>query len=225
MKTLILFLSLLCFCSPACAEELSAAVEKMQTAYAQMKGFRADFDQQLTQSGSGVSEQRKGSISFQKPLLLRWETASPHPELLVVTEKEIWNYLADEELAYRFSRKLVEDSRSLILVITGQSPISKDFDIEAAPEKDAGGLLHLILYPKEPSMELTEAQLWLDPTTGFIRKVLAMDFYGNTNTVELKEMKTDPAFAAEEFHFSPPEGTEVEDHTEAEHPAQKALQN
>ncbi|MBQ4615782.1 MAG: outer membrane lipoprotein chaperone LolA [Mailhella sp.] len=212
--------------SPAhAAEDVAAVAAKVQSAYADMKSFRSDFTQELLQRDSGTLQKRSGTLTFKLPLLVRWETAAPHEELLMVTDKEIWNYLPDEELAYRYSRALAEDSRSLIQVITGQSALTRDFDVEPAEEKAADGLIHLLLFPKEPTMEMTEAQIWIDPVTSLIRKAMVMDFYGNTNTVELKNLKKNASVPASVFTFTPPKGTDVEDHTEGSHPMERALKN
>ena len=224
----ILFCSLFALCllaGSALAADISATVEKMQAAYASMQSFRAEFSQQLLQRESGVVENRKGVLLFQKPLRVRWETAAPHAELLMVTDKEIWNYLPDEELAYRYSRELAEDSRSLIQVVTGQSALSRDFDVESAQAPEDGKLIHLLLYPKDPTTELTEAQLWLDPETFLIRRAMVMDFYGNTNTIELGNLKKNASVSDKDFSFTPPRGTEVEDHVEAPHPVERPLLN
>lgn len=219
------FLAIGLFTPGASAADTAATVNRMQTAYAGMQSFRAEFTQRLLQRESGVTEERHGVILFQKPLHVRWETAAPHAELLMVTDREIWNYLPDEELAYRYSRALAEDSRSLIQVITGQSALSRDFDVESSQSAEDGNLIHLLLYPKDPTTELTEAQIWLDPSTSLIRRVMVMDFYGNTNTIELKNLKPDVAVSAGDFQFTPPAGTEVEDHVEAKHPVEKKLMN
>lgn len=224
----ILFCALLAlglFAQESSAADVSAAVNKMQTAYAGMQSFRANFTQQLLQRESGVVEKRNGVLLFKKPLFVRWETAAPHAELLMVTDKEIWNYLPDEELAYRYSRALAEDSRSLIQVITGQSALSRDFDVESAQDPSDGDLIHLLLYPKEPTTELTEAQLWLDPSTFLIRRAMVMDFYGNTNTIELQNLTPNASTSEQDFQFTPPRGTEVEDHVEAQHPVSRPLLN
>ena len=181
------------------AEDVAAVAAKVQAAYADMKSFRSGFTQELLQRGSGTVQKRTGTISFQRPLLVRWETNAPHAELLMVTDKEIWNYLPDEELAYRYSRALAEDSRSLIQVITGQSALTRDFDVEPADGSSEGGLIHLMLYPKDPTMDMTEAQLWIDPATSLIRRAMVMDFYGNTNTVELKDLEKNASIPASEF--------------------------
>lgn len=205
--------------------DIAAVVAKVQTAYADMKSFRSDFSQTLLQRDSGVEQKRSGTLVFQKPLRVRWETAAPHPELLMVTDREIWNYLPDEELAYRYSRQMAEDSRSLIQVITGQSALDRDFDVEAVQNKADGELIHLMLFPKEPTPALTEAQIWIDPATSLIRRAMVMDFYGNTNTVELKDLEKNAAVTASDFTFTPPKGTDVEDHVEAAHPVERALKN
>ena len=217
-----------CFVQAGNADDVTAVAAKVQAAYADMQSFRAAFTQELLQRDSGVVQKRSGTIAFQRPLLVRWETAAPNAELLMVTSREIWNYLPDEELAYRYSRALAEDSRSLIQVITGQSALTRDFDVEPAQEPqnlEAGSLIHLLLYPKEPTTELTEAQLWIDPSTSLIRRAMVMDFYGNTNPVELKNLEKNASIPASEFSFTPPKGTDVEDHVEGAHPVQRALKN
>lgn len=224
----VLFCLLFTFClftGKAFAADISDATEKMQAVYASMQSFRAEFSQQLLQRESGVVEKRSGVILFQKPLRVRWETVSPHAELLMVTDREIWNYLPDEELAYRYSRELAEDSRSIIQVITGQSALSRDFDVESAQEPEDGTLIHLLLYPKDPTTELTEAQIWLDSGTFLIRRAMIMDFYGNTNTIELSSMQKNASVSGNDFLFTPPKGTEVEDHVEPPHPAERRLAN
>jgi len=206
-------------------QDVTAVAAKVQAAYADMQSFSADFKQELFQRDSGITQKRSGTILFQRPLRVRWETAAPHAELLMVTDKEIWNYLPDEELAYRYSRQLAEDSRSLIQVITGQSALTRDFDVESAQETVDGDLIHLLLFPKEPTTELTEAQLWIDPVTSLIHRAMVMDFYGNTNTVELRDLRKNTSIPASRFTFTPPAGTDVEDHVEAAHPAERALKN
>lgn len=210
---------------PCAGADIPSVINKMQNAYAGMSSFRSEFTQFLLQRESNVTEKRTGVLLFQKPLRVRWETDSPHKELLLVTDKEIWNFLPDEELAYRYSRDLAEDSRSLIQVVTGQSSLDKDFDVEPAQSTDKENLIHLMLYPKEPTIELTEAQIWLDPGTFLIRRAMVMDFYGNTNTIDLQGLKPNASVTEKDFQFSPPKGIDIEDHTEARHPVSKSLLN
>lgn len=212
------------FAAPSDQASVKNAVAKMQSAYKSLNDFRAGFTQDLTHQESGTTETRTGVLLFKKPLLARWESAAPHEELLLVGEQDIWNWLPDEELAYRYNLDIAKDSRSLIAVITGQSPLDRDFDVElmnetpagedAAKERAAGTLdaVHLLLYPREPTPQMVEVQLWIDAKSGFIRRAQVMDFYGNTNRITFTDFRPDEKLSAREFTFTPPEGTEVEDH-------------
>ena len=199
-------LLLLTLALPAQAARLEADLQKN---YEQIKGFKAAFTQRLTHRESGSVEERKGTLLFQKPLLVRWETAKPHAEILIITPKEIWDYLPDEELAYRYSPQLVQDSRSLIQVITGQARLDQDFTVKAEGEEN--GLQKLRLYPKEPTPELVEALIWVDAKAQLIRKAVITDFYANTNEVTFTELTPNVTHPATVFTFTPPKGVEVED--------------
>lgn len=198
--------ALLWLAPAANAANLAAVIQQR---YETLKSFSADFEQTLTHKESGSVERRQGSLLFQKPLLIRWQTAKPHEETLVVTAKEIWDYLPDEEVAYRYPPSLVRDSRSIIQVITGQATLTKDFDVK--PEGSEQGLAKLRLYPKEPAPQMVEAVIWVEPDNGYIRRASIVDFYGNTNEVRFTSFKPDVRLKASDFSFTPPKGIEVED--------------
>ena len=193
----------------ACADDAVRYADLIRTRYEALKSFAADFEQTLTHKESGSVEKRKGRLLFQKPLLIRWQTEKPHEETLVVTGKEIWDYLPDEDIAYRYPPNLVQDSRSIIQVLTGQSAMNRDFDVKVAERE--GGLVRLLLYPHEPTPQMVEAAIWVEPETGYIRRANIVDFYGNANDVRFTSFKPDARIAPAEFRFTPPGGVEVED--------------
>ena len=192
--------------SAAQAGDIAATI---QTRYEKLRTFSATFEQTLTHKESGSVEKRQGNLLFQKPLLIRWQTDKPHEETLVVTHKEIWDYLADEEIAYRYPLELVRDSRTIIQVITGQAALTKDFDVKEAGQEN--GLAKLHLYPKEPAPQMVEALLWVEPSTGYIRRASIIDFYGNSNDVRFTQFKPDTSLKESDFTFTAPKGVEVED--------------
>lgn len=192
--------------SAAQAADIAATI---QARYEKLRTFSATFEQTLTHKESGSVEKRQGSLLFQKPLLIRWQTDKPHEETLVVTHKEIWDYLADEEIAYRYPLELVRDSRTIIQVITGQAALTKDFDVKEAGQEN--GLAKLHLYPKEPAPQMVEALLWVEPSTGYIRRASIIDFYGNSNDVRFTQFKPDTSLKESDFTFTAPKGVEVED--------------
>ena len=209
IKSLVLgAVSLLALASWAQAADL---VGDLKQRYDTLQYFSAEFEQKLTHKESGAVETRYGTLHFKKPLLIRWETKKPIKETLVVTGKEIWDYIPEEEVAYRYPHDLVQDSRSIIQVLTGQAALSKDFDIKE--EGSENGMRKIRLYPKDPTPQMVEALIWVDAQT-FIRRVDLVDFYGNHNDVNFTKFIPDVMLGSGTFQFTPPKGVDVEDRTD-----------
>jgi outer membrane lipoprotein carrier protein len=188
---------------------LSGIVKEVQRVYGAMDAFQADFTQKLSHRESGSFEMRNGTLLFKKPLFVCWETSKPHAELLVINSREIWNYLPDEKLAYRYAPELAQDSRTLIRVVTGQARLDQDFFVEENGKED--GLLRLRLYPLEPTQQMVEAAIWVDPAAHLIKKAIVIDFFGNSNEVTFTSLKTKVKLEEKSFDFTPPKGAAVED--------------
>ncbi|MDR3320020.1 MAG: outer membrane lipoprotein carrier protein LolA [Desulfovibrio sp.] len=203
-------------CMTVMAKNVDTAetITHLQRQYTELEGFAADFEQTLKHKESGTVEKRKGTLLFQKPFLVRWTTGKPHHETLVITDREIWDYLPDEELAYRYPLSMVQDSRNIIQVITGQAALTQDFDVMADGEEE--NFIRLKLYPREPGPQIVEALIWTDKAGGYIRRAEITDFYGNKNEVRFTSFNSQKSFKANDFSFTPPKGIEVEDHTKKE---------
>lgn len=197
--------------------------ERLQESYAAIGGMKAAFTQLLVHKESGAKEKRSGTLHFKKPLLVRWETKKPAPELLLVGKDCIWNVFPDEELAYKYALDMAQDSRSLVRVITGQARLDQDFDIE--DEGRDGKLLKVRIYPKEPAQSLVEALLWIHADTLLITRIRVYDFYGNENEITFTGHDTQTAVKDSLFTYNPPKGFEVEDRTKSgDSPAKPLLQ-
>lgn len=208
---LVLCAAALLLLAPAAhaAGPADALASTMQKRYGAMRSFSAAFTQVLTHGESGAEERRTGTILFAKPFRLRWETGAPSPEVLVINEREVWDYVPDEATAYRYAPEVAADSASVVQVVTGQSRLDKDFSVERQP--DENGLAVLQLYPREPSAQMVEATLWADKTSGLIRRVRILDFYGNSNDMSFTRLTPDAPAPESAFRFTPPGGVTVED--------------
>ena len=209
MKIVLICLTLLLGAGQICQAANNALIAKIQKAYGEINSFEAEFEQTLKHRESGSTEKRKGRLAFQKPLLVRWQTAKPHEETLVINREEIWDYLPEEEVAYRYSPAVAQDSRSIIQVITGQAKLDKDFDVKAGGNEN--GLAKLILYPREPGPQMVEAVIWVDPGSGAIQRASVTDFYGNKNDIAFSSFRPGVKLAEGQFRFKPPKGVEIED--------------
>ncbi len=183
--------------------------DALQKKYQQINTMKAEFSQSLSHRESGSVEKRQGTLFFEKPLKVRWETKAPHAEMLLITDKEIWNYLPDEEVAYKYKPELMQDMRTLIEVITGQAKLDEDFEVK--PLGKQKGLTVLHLFPYEPTPEMVEAVVGIDEKTMLIKKASIVDFYGNINTMEFGVIELNIKLDSGTFSFTPPKDIDVED--------------
>ncbi len=204
MKKYILAMALILLSTSAMAATLE---EKIQSKYQEVNTLGTTFEQSLVHKESGSTQKRSGTLLFSKPFLVRWETQSPHAELLLIGSDMVWNFLPEEEVAYTYSPDIVEGSRPLVQVITGQAQLSKDFAVKN--EGKDNGYTKLILYPHEPTPDMVEAVIWVDDAM-LIRKASIIDFYGNSNTLTFTKVEVNPALPKEAFTFTPPKGVDVE---------------
>lgn len=187
---------------------------KIQKFYDGLNGFSANFSQTLEHRESGSKEARNGKLFFKKPLLINWKTQKPNEESIIVNSREIWNYLPDEEVAYRYSPDMLDHSHGIIQVLTGAASLEKEFDMKEAGRE--GRLAKFMLYPYEPTPQLVEAAIWVDEGTGQITRARLIDFYGNANDVALSAFKPEKDLSNSLFSFKPPAGIDIEDRREGE---------
>lgn len=209
MLAVIALCGLLIFASYAQAADAVAA--SVQKRYAGVVSMRADFTQVLTHQESGSVEDRTGVLYFAEPLKVRWETKSPIPELLLITPEAVWNAFLDEDMAYKYTPDMTEESGSIVRVITGKSNLEKDFIIENKGTKN--GIATLLLFPRNPSQSMTEAELSVEVATGNIKHVTIVDFFNNRNAITFTSQELNPGLDAALFTFTPPKGMKVEDRT------------
>ena len=188
---------------------VNTVVREVQRVYGALDAFQASFTQKLTHRESDSFEMRNGTLQFKKPLFVRWETASPNAELLLINSKGIWNYLPDEKIVYRYAPELDQDSHTLIRVLTGQARLDRDFSVEEDGTEE--GLLRLHLYPLNPTQQMVEAGIWVDPAAYLIKRAVIIDFFGNSNEVIFTTLNTKLKLDEKSFDFMPPKGVVVED--------------
>ncbi len=183
-------------------------LDDVQRYYNSMTTLSATFEQVLHHRESGSIEQRKGELFFKKALNIRWEVMAPSKELWLVTEQDMWDFLPDEEIAYRYSSQNIKNSGGIIGLLTGQTSLQQEYDINAMGED--GEMLQLQLFPKEASMQLVEAMIWVEKE-GAIRKIRSVDFYGNITEITLSNLKRNIELKPSFFTFKAPKGVEIED--------------
>ena len=209
MRKIFVFFFILLLAAPAHADELT---DRIQKRYESIKTFSADFNQVLTSSQTGEANDRSGKILFKQPGLINWDTQKPEKELLVVGDTVVWNFFAEEELAVKYGKDQVFNSKNMVKFISGQANLAGDFYIEEQGIENNWTKIKLI--PKEPEPNMVLAYIWVDKESGQLFKFLIVDFYGNGNEVTLSNIKENIILDDKVFTFEPPEGVDVEDNTQ-----------
>ncbi len=209
-KGWILAAVLLWFGSAGAAVANQGATARIQRQYETITSFQAEFTQELRVAAGREADERRGILFYQHPGLIRWETTDPEPELLIVGSEEVWNYFAEEEIAYRYSSREVLGSAMVLRILSGQARLDEDFLTEETLD-DSDTLKQIRLVPRNPEPNLVEATIWVDPDTFLLHKVLAVDFYGNTNQITLHDLRLNLDLEPSLFTFTPPTGIVVQD--------------
>lgn len=199
------------------ALNIEKSLDAVEKNYAKMDSFKAEFSQELFHRESDTIQKRTGTLLFEQTNNIRWTTKAPNAEEIIVNKKEIWNYLPDEEIAYKYGPKMLEQSHIALSVITGNTKIIDNFEVEmiatTGTEKE-DNFLKLLLFPFEPSTNLVEAELWIDTKENLIKKIVISDFYSNTNSIYFETFKANAKVRKKDFSFEPPKGVTVEDQTD-----------
>lgn len=220
-RFLVLVLLAAALAAPARAQEPSALTAAMQRRYETLSTFEAAFSQTLVNAASGESRTRTGTIRFKRPSLIRWQTMTPEPELLVVGAQDVWAWYELEQTAYRYTVEQVLDSRTMLRFISGNARLDEDFWVE--DQGDDAGLRRLHLMPRKAEPSMVEATVWVDPSSTVMTRIEIVDFFGNTNAVILENMVFDVQLPAEVFAFAPPQGADVFDNRGKDGPAVETL--
>lgn len=195
--------------SAACAEEISL-LREVEKSYQNMKNFKAEFTQELFHRESNTTQKRKGSIEFMPETFIYWQTEAPDREIIVSNDKEVWNYLPDEELAYHYSPEVLDTSHAVLSVITGQAKLEDSFEVELLSKTDK--TREYVLYPLESNPQMVEITLTVNTEEKRIQKIVVLDFFGNLNTIEFTKFDANVKLNKSRFYLKLPEGVEVEEH-------------
>ncbi|MEO8725468.1 MAG: outer membrane lipoprotein carrier protein LolA [Acidobacteriaceae bacterium] len=101
---------------------ITAAVDQH---YNHLKSFKADFTE--TYSGNGISRTESGTLWLKKPGKMLWQYAEPHPKVFVTDGKTAYFYVPGELQARKTPLKKLDDFRSPLRYLLGNTKLSKEF--------------------------------------------------------------------------------------------------
>jgi outer membrane lipoprotein carrier protein len=196
----------------ACAFSAQASgLDNLANFVKSAKSGRADFTQVVTgpaREGQAVrSKTSSGTFEFSRPNRFRFNYNKPFEQTIVADGQTLWLYDVDlnQVTARKQSQVLGTTPAALIAAAPDLDALRKDFNLEAAGEKD--GLQWVQATPR-----VKEGQL-LSVRVGFRGNDLAaleiLDSFGQRSMLTFTRMEINAAVPPELFQFKPPQGVSV----------------
>lgn len=177
--------------------------------YNNLRSLQTEFTE--TYSGAGATRSESGTLWLKRPGKMRWEYRQPREKLFVSDGKTAWFYVPGEPQVRKASVKKLDDLRSPLRYLLGQTKLEKEFDgLSLAPDAKPAVPGDIILRGVPKGMEDRINQVLLEVSPGWqIRRLLIEEGDGSVTEFRFAEQKENVAVPDERFKFSPPPGVET----------------
>jgi outer membrane lipoprotein carrier protein len=184
-----------------------ALARSLQSRYAGIKDFSADFVQTYRGGVLKTRSTDRGTVVVKKPGKMRWVYTSPERKELVSDGKKIYWYVQDDKQVLVSDMPPADQATSPALFLSGKGDIARDFTASFVPAGTAGVALKLV--PKRPEPEYEYLMVTLDPASLQIRTLTTRDRQGGEATFTFTNMKENRDVSDKEFVFRIPRGVKV----------------
>jgi outer membrane lipoprotein carrier protein len=189
----------------------ASGLDSLENFVKSVKSGRAQFTQVVTgpaRDGQAArSKTSSGTFEFSRPNRFRFHYKKPFEQTIVADGQTLWLHDVDlnQVTARKQSQVLGSTPAALIAAAPDLATLRKDFNLEAAGEKD--GLQWVQATPKVKEGQLHSVKV------GFRGNELAaleiLDSFGQRSVMTFNRMELNAAVSPELFRFKPPKGVDV----------------
>lgn len=196
--------------APAGAPSAEQLAQRLQTRYAGIKDFSADFTQTYRGGVLRKTTTERGSVYVKKPGLMRWTYTAPEEKLFVADGVKMYVYVpADKQVMVR-PMPTAEGASSPVMFLVGRGDVARDFRAEYVALPGAPtGTWTLKLVPRQAQPDYEWLAVALDPRSLAIRMLTAQDAQGGTSTFVFSNLKENIGLSDNTFSFRIPRGVDV----------------
>lgn len=197
---------------PKAAKNLPPLLRKVEDKYASSKTLSAKFEQVVQTALSKQKQTSQGTLTFERPNHVRWETLSPDRSLFVSDGVTAWFYTPPfdpddktEHGEYHERKASQVQTKLANALLSGSFSIARDMAIHA--ESDT----RFTLTPrgtKKGADPIKRATIEVDPKSALIRKVTVEHRDGNTTEITLSAISLGKSIDPAQFSFTPPPNTD-----------------
>lgn len=183
-----------------------ALVRLVDDHYNRLRTLRARYIEHF--AGMGMDRTESGTLTLQKPGLMRWSYDKPAGKVFVLDGHYAWFYTPGDAQVSRTPAKQLDDLRSPLRFLLGHTQLAKELDrISTAP---VGANFKIIGVPKGMAQRVHLLTLIVSPA-GVIQNMKIEETDGSTTEFTFSGIEENVALPASDFVFAPPRGIPVVD--------------
>lgn len=181
----------------------------LQTRYASVRDFSADFVQTYRGGVLRTTATEQGTVQVRKPGMMRWVYTSPEPKEFVSDGERVYSYIPADQKVFVADVPPDDKLGTPALFLAGKGNITRDFEAAYADVPVAEGTTVLRLTPLGADPEFEYLLLTLDIDSLQILALSARDFQGGDSTISFANLQENQGLTDNDFVFRIPRGTDV----------------
>jgi outer membrane lipoprotein carrier protein len=174
--------------------------------YNHLRTLRARYIEHY--AGMGMDRTESGTLTLQKPGLMRWSYDKPTGKVFVLDGHYAWFYTPGDAQVSRTPAKQLDDLRSPLRFLLGHTQLAKELDqIATAP---VGASFKITGVPKGMAQRVRLLTLVVSPA-GVIQTMKIEETDGSSTDFTFTGIEENVALPPSDFTFTPPAGVPVVD--------------
>ena len=185
-------------------------LEQVENKYTNSK-FAADFIQKSTIKAMNITDLATGKVYIKYPGMMRWEYEKPDRQIIITDGDKLWVYRPqDNQVMTGKAPTFFRDGKGASF-LSDIRLIRQKFDIvlEQGPPEESDLFHHLILKPREKTLDISEIRLMVSRQTFNVLQVMTLNFYGDETRIDLINFAFDTDIDDSLFSFTIPQGVDV----------------
>ena len=179
-------------------------IHRVDDHYNHLRTLRARYSEHY--SGMGMDRTESGTLTLQKPGLMRWSYDSPSGKLFVLDGRFAWFYTPGDAQVSRAPAKQLDDMRSPLRLLLGHTQLAKELDnLTTAPD---GASFRISGIPKGMAQRVKLLTLIVS-AGGTIQRMKMEETDGATTEFNFTQMEENISLPAGDFVFTPPRGVPI----------------
>ena len=190
------------------ATDLERLIDNVQMTYDQTRAMTAEFVQVATLTSINRQQTSSGTLSVQKPHLIRWEYTQPEAQTILYDGKTLRIYTPRRHQILQSQVDETQQTNVALLFLAGMGKLRDAFSIETLPSIAPQHVV-LRLLPLSPQATFTELHLTINTQNYFVEQLQIYDTIGNLTEITLSALQTYASLPEQTFTLVFPPETEI----------------